>query len=62
MLVRELQIKQLTAAVKKLPTRQREAFMLRCWDGMSTATTAKTMGCTEGSVKNPLLKGNALAA
>ena len=51
MLVRELQIKQLTAAVKKLPTRQREAFMLRCWDGMSTATTAKTMGCTEGSVK-----------
>jgi RNA polymerase sigma-70 factor, ECF subfamily len=49
--VRELQIKQLTTAVKQLSHRQREAFMLRCWDGMSTAITAKTMGCTEGSVK-----------
>lgn len=49
--VREQQIKELSAAVKQLPRRQREAFMLRCWDGMSTAITAETMGCTEGSVK-----------
>ena len=51
MYVRELQIKRLSAAVKQLPTRQREAFMLRCWEGMSTSTTSQTMGCTEGSVK-----------
>jgi len=49
--VRELQITQLTAAVKQLPHRQREAFMLRCWEGMSTEVTAETMGCTQGSVK-----------
>ena len=39
MLVRELQIAQLTTAVKTAAQRrQREAFMLRCWDGMSTAS------------------------
>lgn len=51
MFVREQQIEKLTGAIKNLPRRQREAFMLRCWDGMSTAITAETMGCTEGSVK-----------
>ncbi len=51
LLVREWRIEQLSTAVKKLPRRQREAFMLRCWDGMSTTLTAETMGCTEGSVK-----------
>lgn len=38
-------------AVKKLPTRQREAFFLRCWQGMSTAETAEIMKVSEGSVK-----------
>ena len=51
MFVRQQQIERLTEAVEGLPTRQREAFMLRCWDGMSTALTAECMGCTEGSVK-----------
>ncbi|MES2932956.1 MAG: RNA polymerase sigma factor [Pseudomonadota bacterium] len=44
-------LSQIDEEVQKLPTRQREAFLMRYWQDMDVAETAAAMGCSEGSVK-----------
>jgi RNA polymerase sigma-70 factor, ECF subfamily len=56
-------IEILEQEITRLPARQREAFLMRYWEELDVADTARVMGCSEGSVKTHCSRAaHALAA
>jgi RNA polymerase sigma-70 factor (ECF subfamily) len=50
-LERSQSLRLIEDGLKRLPARQREAFLLRYWEELDVEETARAMGCSEGSVK-----------
>lgn len=50
--------RRMNEALANLPTRQRQVFLLREWQGLSVADTALALGVSEGSIKTHLSRAN----
>jgi RNA polymerase sigma-70 factor (sigma-E family) len=47
----------LVRALSTLPARQRAAVVLRCWEDLPIAEVARTLDCSEGTVKSQTSRG-----